>query len=457
MREGVIIIISRCLIAALFASPLSCATAVSAQDAPDAFDAAEPVQSATLTPAELFDFADRARDGGDFATAEAAYRALATNPAIEIRNEARFRLALMLADRRQDHAGAAVLLRQILDEQPDVARVRLELARMQALLGNLGAAARELRAAQAAGLPPEVERLVRFYASTLAAQRPYGASVEIALAPDTNINRATSSDTLETVIGDFELSEDARARSGLGLSTKASAFLRLGIEPGTDLLLRANGYGRFYRQSAFNDMVASLQAGPQYRSGSDRISLLGSASWRWFGTTPYSFGYGVSGDWTHPLSITAQLRVDGSAIHTDDRLNALRSADRLSLGLGVDKALSARTGGGVRLGGVREFANDPGYSTASGGIDAYIYREIGSTTAVLRAGYDHLEADARLFLYPRRRIDDRVNASLSGTFRALRVGKLAPQLALGYEKSFSTIALYDYSRLSAEIGIVAAF
>ena len=413
--------------------------------------------SATLTPAQLFDFADQARDAGDLASAEAAYRALATNPQMDIRNEARFRLAQMLSDRRQDHRGAAVLLRQILDEQPDVARVRLELARMQALLGNLREAGRELRAAQAAGLPPEVERLVRFYASTLAAQRPYGATVEVALAPDSNINRATSSETLETVIGDFELDKDARARSGLGLATKASAFLRLGVEPGTDLLVRANGYGRVYRQGDFNDMVASLQAGPQYRSGKDRINVLGSAAWRWFGGTPYSCAYGVTGDWSHPLSTTAQLRIDGGAIHTHDRLNALRSANRLSLGAGVDKAFSARTGGGLRLSGAREIANDAGYSTASGGLDAYLYRETGRTTAVLRAGYDHLEADARLFLYPRRRIDDRISASIAGTFRALRVGALAPQVTLGYEKSFSTIGLYDYSRASVEIGIVAAF
>lgn len=417
----------------------------------------DPTTTTTLTPAQVFEFADAARDAGDFATAETAYRALATNPAIELRNEARFRLAQLLSERRQDHRSAAVLLRQILDEQPDVARVRLELAKMQALLGNLREAGRELRAAEAAGLPPEVERLVRFYASTLAAQRPYGATVEVALAPDSNINRATSADTLETVIGDFELDEDARARSGLGLSTKASAFFRLGVEPGTDLLLRANGYGRFYRQSAFNDTVVSLQAGPQYRSGKDRINILGSAAWRWFGGTPYSFAYGVTGDWTHPLSGTAQLRLDGGAIHSLDRVNALRSADRLSLGAGIDKALSARTGGGVRLSGAREFANDPGFSTASGGLDAYLYREIGRTTAVLRAGYDHLEADARLFLYPRRRIDDRVSASVSGTFRALRVGALAPQVTFGYEKSFSTIGLYDYARASAEMGIVAAF
>ncbi len=63
-----------------------------------------------MTPKQVFVFADDARDTGDYATAEAAYRGLATNPDIELRTEARFRLALMLADKKKRYADAAVLL-----------------------------------------------------------------------------------------------------------------------------------------------------------------------------------------------------------------------------------------------------------------------------------------------------------------------------------------------------------
>ena len=52
----------------------------------------------------------------------------------------------MLAGQLQRHANAAVLLRQILDEKPDDACVRVELALMQAALGSFSAAERELRA-----------------------------------------------------------------------------------------------------------------------------------------------------------------------------------------------------------------------------------------------------------------------------------------------------------------------
>lgn len=145
---------------------------------------------------------------------------------------------MMLADRMGKYRDAAVLLRAILDEQPKTARVRLELARMHAMLGNLGAAEREFRAAGATGLSADVERMVRFYANALSERKPFGGSVEFALAPDSNINRATRSDTLGTVIGDFTLDDDAKARSGVGLSLRGQAYFREGLAPGAKLLLR---------------------------------------------------------------------------------------------------------------------------------------------------------------------------------------------------------------------------
>jgi len=192
-----------------------------------AYAAENGEQRIQLTPSELFAFADAARDRGDYELAETAYRALSTNTDIELRTEARFRLGMMLADRQHKYREAATEFRRILDDKPKAARVRLELARMQALTGNLGAAEREMRAAEANGLPPDVERMVRFYANALSARKPFGASIELAIAPDSNINRATRSDTLGTVIGDFTLDQNAKARSGVGLALRGQTYARL--------------------------------------------------------------------------------------------------------------------------------------------------------------------------------------------------------------------------------------
>lgn len=437
--------------AALMAGGALCApVAVRAQQAPVA-------DQIVLTPAELFAFADAARENGDFETAEAAYRALSQNPDVELRTEARFRLALMFADQLERYEDAAVLLRQILDEKPDAARVRVELARMQASLGNFESARRELRAAQAAGLPPQVEQLVRFYASALAARKPLGGSFQIAFAPDSNINRATQSETLETVIGDFDLSDDAQATSGVGLSLRGQGYYRRAVGKNADILVRANGAARFYRKDEFNDYIASIQVGPQFTHGGERLTLSALASHRWFGGTPYTRAYGLSGNWQRPLSDTARLTLDGTAIISDDLQNDLRDAELYSLAVGVDKALSERLGGGIRLNGNRNDARDAGYATTSGGVDAYLFREFGQTTVVASAGYDHLEADERLLLYPRRRVDDRIELGLSGTFRALRIGSFAPLASVRFEDNRSTIEIYDYQRVAVELGITAAF
>lgn len=414
-------------------------------------------ETVTLTPAELFRFADAARDRGDYAAAEASYRALATHPGPQVRTEARFRLALMLADRLQKYREAALMLRAILDQNPDAARVRIELARMHAMLGNASEAARELRAAQAAGLPPEAEKLVRFYSAAFNNPNRAGANLQVALAPDTNINRATHSDTLGTVLGEFQLSPDAQARSGVGLAAQAQAWRRLSVDPTTDLLLRVSGNGSLYRRRAFDDYSLALEAGPQISSGQDRISFAGLASWRWYGQKPYTFSWGGTGTLQHVLSRTDELRLEATIVRIDDRINDLRDATSYGVAVGIDHAFSGRFGGGSRVTARRQVAGNPSYSLASFGVTNFLFREFGQTTAVVTFGYNHLEADERLALYARRRVDDRVNFGLSATFRALQASGFAPLLRFGYERNHSTIEIYDYDRLFAEFGVTGAF
>lgn len=449
---------NRVRIAALLMLPLTALAAPAfAQDAAEASEAAPAEDGVRMTAAQLFDYADAARDAGNFEVAENAYRALMQDVDPEYRIEARFRLAKMYAERMGKPREAAVLYREILDEKPDAAGVRIELAGVLAALGDLSAARRELRAAQASGLPEDVEQLVRFYANALTSPKRFGGGLELALAPSNNINRATGSDTLGTVIGDFIIDEDAKAKSGIGLSVRGQAFYRPPLSDTTDLLVRISASGDFYKDKRFDDIVVQGEVGPQFRFGADRLALSAIVAHRWFGLESYSTSYGGSGNYQHPLGKRGQLRLDASAIKTENELNALQNSSRYSAAAAVDRAFTATFGGGLQLSGSREVASDPGYSTAQGGVSAYLFKNIGQTTAVLNLGYSHLEADRRLLLYPERRKDDRFSASVSGTFRALKIGTFAPLLRLSYERNFSTIEIYQFSRIGAEFGIVAAF
>jgi hypothetical protein len=410
-----------------------------------------------FTAPQLFAYADAARDAGDFRTAEAAYRALTGNRDPQLRAEARFRLGMMLADQRHEYRSAAIEFRHILDEQPKSARVRLELARVLALMGNVGAAEREFRAAEAAGLPLQVQQMVRFYANALATRKSLGGNIEMAIVPDSNVNRATRSDTLGTVLGNFTLGKDARERSGIGLSLRGQGYVRRAMAQGANLLVRVSGSADIYRYSQFDDFILAVQAGPELLSGTDRITLSVGPAWRWYGIEPYSLTIGGAANWQHPLGKRTLLRLDGGAGRITNRRNALQDGASYSLAGGVDRALTARSGGGLQISASRQTARNPGYGDVTAGISGYAFRELGRTTAVLGFGYRRLEADARLVLYPKRRVDEQVSLTASGTWRALQIMGFAPFTRLRLERNRSTVGLYDYKRAAAEFGITSAF
>ena len=69
------------------------------------------------------------------------------------------------------------------------------------------------------------------------------------------------------------------------------------------------------------------------------------------------------------------------------------------------------------------------------------FRELFQTTLVGLLGYSHLEGDQRLFLFLRRRIDERYTASLAATFRMLQYKGFAPTVWVVYERNDSSVGL----------------
>ena len=275
-----------------------------ASPAAAATDAATPAQS---TP-EVFALADRLVAEGRMQDAETLLEALTGDRALRYRSEARFRLG-RLRVANGDLRGAIARYRALLDEEPGAVAVRLELARVYALANEEAAARRELRRASAIGLPDEVATAVDRFAGALRSRRRLGATIQVALAPDSNINRATSADEIGTVIGPLVPDRDARAKSGVGLALAGQAFWR-----GDDLLARLSARGDFYSRSRFNDMSVSAAFGPELRRGGARLRPAAVHARRWFGGSPYSQHYGASLNWLQPLTATSQVEVEASLL-----------------------------------------------------------------------------------------------------------------------------------------------
>ena len=425
--------------------------------APQLAVAADAPTTITGVSAEkLFDLAEYARSQGDLTLAQTVYEALSRNPDIEIRSEARFRLGMMLAEQKR-YTDAALRFRAILDEKPDVARVRLELARVLALMGDEAGARKQIRQARAGGLPPDVALVVDQFANALRSSKLWGGSFEIALAPDSNINRATDAKTLDTVIAPLNLSQDARAQSGLGLKPSGQLYVRAPIGDRVTLVPRLSGQALLYRAHQFEDVSASAQVGVEWRAGQDRVTPSAGYTWRWYGRRPYARTQNLGLDWLHPMGPRAQITTDvgiGRADYTrnDDQDGALYNAD-----ITYDRALTPKSGASLSFSAVRQTARDPGYSTTSAGPTLLYWRDAGKFTAFASGSLRRLEADERLTLYRDRREERYARVAAGAVLRQFQVAGFSPVVRVSYERNTSTVGLYDYRRLATEIGVSRAF
>jgi hypothetical protein len=410
-----------------------------------------------LNPPQMFRLADQLLARGSTAQAMQILELLARNPDSDVRNEARFRRSKLLEAEGKTTA-AALLLRAILDERPDAVPVRLQLAQLLDRIGDKDAAWREMRAVRASGLPPAVARLVDRYSEALRAARPGGASFEIALAPDSNINRATRSNTLGTIFGDFDVDHESKAKSGTGMSLRGQAYQRLALgESDHDLLFRLSGFADVYRKTRFNDIAVDFAAGPELQFGRDRINVEAGATQRWFGQKPFMRSARLGATWTRPLGSRMQLRLNGTVALIDNQLNDLQDGKAWSGRVELERALTATTG--IALSGSidRQALHDPGYSTTGWRAGVLGWHEMGRIT--LTAGFDRgrLHADERLLLFPDRRSDRYSRISLGATFRQLQFRGFAPVARLSIERNRSTIEFYDFKRVRTEFGISRAF
>jgi tetratricopeptide (TPR) repeat protein len=405
---------------------------------------------------DVLRLAEAATLRGDSVTAERALRALFADPSAELRAEARFRLAQLLAQRGKA-SDAAVLLRQLVDEHPNAGRARLELAGLLHKLGEEESALRQIRALQSMNLPAPVANFVDRVSASLYSAKPFGLYAEVALAPDSNINRATTSDTLGTVIGDFTVDETSKARAGIGAAVRTVAHARRDLGSRASLAARASSEANIYGREQFNLIQGEISAGPEFDLGSRRISLTGGLGRSWYGMKPFSDHKRLSASVAQRIGPVSQLRLDASLRWSNNALNALQDGQGTSFRLGFERALSPRLFVTASAALDRFQAQDAGYSTRSTAFGASVYREAGRTTLSLGADVGCLKADERLMLFPERREEKFARIHFGGVFRQMTVRGFAPMARVSIERNRSTIELHDYSRTRTELGITRSF
>lgn len=409
-----------------------------------------------LTAAQVFAIAENYAAARRFADAETLLKGLTRDPNSDYRAEARFRLSI-LREAQGDKQGAIEWLKALLDEKPSAGRPRLELARLLAETGDESGARRELRRAGAAGLPEDVARVVDRFATALRSLRTIGGAVEVAIAPDSNINRATSQERVDTVVAPLTLSRDARATSGIGFSLSAQGFARGKIADGVDLLSRASLRADLYGKSRFNDVVLTLASGPEFRLGGARVRPAAVTQRRWFGGDLYSQSYGGSLNVLKPLDRVSQVEGELTVLQSNYARVPIQDGVLADLNLAYDRALSPRFSMRVSVRGTRQDAKADFLSNGSLGVDLLASRAFGKQLGFVQLSGFRLRADGREPLFGVTRDDKRFDISGGLILRRFSWRGLSPLVRAVHTRSDSTIPIYDFKRTRVEFALSREF
>ncbi len=363
-----------------------------------------------------------------------------------------------LAVQKKDYDTAIDAFRAILARDPTLNRVRLDLAQAYYLNGDDASATYHFRAAVAQGLPPEVQANVVQYLEDIRRRKRWDAAVSFAVAPDTNINAATTADSVTLFGLPFVLDPNAQAKSGVGLSASAAGSYRFVVSDNVRLKVGAAGYATEYGNPDYTDRNISAHIGPVFvMGGDDEIGISGIASRRWFGGRGFtqSFGSRIEGQktlsprWMWNAGASWENR-DYDAAQYDDYDGRVYTG-YTSLTYALDASSLLQGTGAV----VREETNLDAMRSWQyiGGLNYYrenVWKRFAFGAGV-QAGL--IRYDAALMAFGKTRHDTQVDYRISLSNAAIDLWGFTPVISYIHSDRYSNINLFTYHRDRGEIGV----
>ena len=170
-----------------------------------------------------------------------------------------------IALQRGEWQTAIERFRAMLARNPDLPRVRLDLALAYFQAGEDTRAAYHFRLALGdLDLPPIVRARALALLDRIRRRKSWSISGSLALAPDTNINAATSAREVALFGLPATLSDDARQTSGVGVSANVRGGYEWRLAEALRFRTVVGLRTRTYETTQFNEQFVSLQAGPRF-------------------------------------------------------------------------------------------------------------------------------------------------------------------------------------------------
>lgn len=424
---------------------------VHAQDVP-AMQHEEATPSETRSISEFVDWLVRQGKAEEAASILEAIET--TKPGNE---QVRFLQGLVSMQQGDVHKAIGIF-RTILIDHPEAVRVRLELARAFFKIKDYQNADRQFRAVRAAKLPPAVMANIDGYLAQIRMSKDWSYGLALAIAPDTNVNGASTSREVDIYGLPFRLSDDARQRSGIGAAIDANVEYAPRIAPNGRLRLGAALQRREYEGRQFDDMTLAVQAGPRFVLPRWDISMLGTGFKRWYGGDVYASSLGGRIEATHYAGPRTVLSGNVAILQIKDERDDARSRWVYTASVGGVRQLSQTSAVTLRLGTNRQNAREDAYSNWSGFVSAGYFRELPvGFSAYIEPTFTFADYDAPLAAFGKVRKDKVAGITAAILNRRIVFWRFTPRVAYSFTKADSNIDLYDYSRHRVEIGLTTIF
>ncbi len=369
------------------------------------------------------------------------------------------------------HTLAVFALERVLAVQPDNARARAEIGRAYLALGESAGAKRELQAARAQKVPPEVARSIDRLLSAIdrapvAEQSSFGGFLEAAVGRDTNVNSATSSGSVAIPnFGAFMLTDDSKKSDAWFSAVAGGVNARVPLNREWALVGGAGASARFNSgESRFDTTAVDGNAGVSWTRGANRITAALQAGLFEVDDNKLRDYTGLSLQWQHTQDASNQttafmqhvrLRYDGS----DD----VRDINRNIYGIGHAHVLP---GGKALIYGSFYFGSENGRKDLPSGVNIAGNDVIGFRTgaqysldqrwllfgSLAHEGRDYENEDP---VFLRVREDSMTTVSLGATYAFAERWLLTPSVSL--MRNDSNISINDYRRGVAQFAVRRSF
>lgn len=226
----------------------------------------------------------------------------------------RWYLIAQIEQRRGNINEAIRIYRKLLDEQPDLVKVRYELALCYMVKEQWYRADYHLRLAMAGDdIPEPVKQQMMYYRYFARQNKNWNVWFNVGAAPDTNVNQATGGkECIVNEWGEFcrYLPEPERV---IGTNLSLGGIYEFKLSEHWRWKSDAFVYTNVYNRHKYDDLYLSASTGPRYIWNRGDVWLAGVVNRRWYGWDKYSWAYGAkldtNYDWTRKLSSGISLRV----------------------------------------------------------------------------------------------------------------------------------------------------